>query len=101
MSSSVIASQTYTAISSTTNVLKGKGRLAGIFVSSASGGPTITGYDEAAGGTTTKIVDTFTPLAATWYPLPFAFGAGCNVGVGGAGFLSVAYSAVLVYVQLP
>jgi hypothetical protein len=69
-------------------------QLGGIFVSAASGTPTITIYDVATAATTGKIVDTFTPLAGTFYPLPFSCGTGlyvvisgtvsCTVGVSGA-----------------
>lgn len=93
MSSSIIESQVYAAISgSGANVFKGKARLAGIFVSSASSVPTITVYDDPAAGTGTKIVDTFTPAAATWYQLPFVAGSGLNVVLGGTVSCTVAYS---------
>lgn len=59
------------------------GYLGGIFVSAASATPTITVYDEPAAGTTTKIVDTFTPVAATFYPLPAKYLKGCNVVISG------------------
>lgn len=92
MSTSVIESQPYAQISSSANVFKGKARLAGIFVSAASSTPTITVYDDPSTGTGTKIVDTFTPAAATWYALPFAAGAGLNVVLGGTVSCTVAYS---------
>lgn len=57
--------------------------LLGIFVSSCSGTPTITIYDDASTGTTTKLVDTFTPIAGTWYPLPFRANKGLNLQLGG------------------
>ncbi len=73
----------YAQISATTNVSGAtNGYLGGIFVSSVSGSPTITVYDEATSGTTTKLIDTFTPVAATWYPMPAHFRAGCNVVIG-------------------
>lgn len=59
------------------------GYLRGIFVSAATGGPTITVYDEPAAGTTTKIIDTFTPTPATFYSLPAKYKTGCNVVIGG------------------
>jgi hypothetical protein len=84
---------TYKQISASGNVCAVDGIMAGIFISAASNTPTITIYDDAATGTTTKIVDTFTPVAGTWYPLPFAFSKGLNVVVGGTlsatvGFIS-------------
>lgn len=54
-------------ITATTQVKVGLGKLKSIFVSAASATPTITVYDEDQGGTTRKVVDTFTPVAATSY----------------------------------
>lgn len=79
----------YAQISATTNVAKNGGAnaslgyLTGIFVSSASSTPTITVYDDASSGTTTKIIDTFTPVSATYYPMPAAYKTGCNVVISG------------------
>ncbi|MES2730020.1 MAG: hypothetical protein V4621_08020 [Pseudomonadota bacterium] len=61
----------------------GYGYLYGIFVSAASATPTITVYDEPAAGTTTKIIDTFTPVPATFYLLPAKYRRGCNVVITG------------------
>lgn len=80
----------YKQITGSGNVVPGDGILGGIFVSAASGTPTITIYDDAATGTTTKIVDTFTPVAGQWYPLPFAFSKGLNVVIGGTVSATVA-----------
>lgn len=74
------------------NVSPRPASLLGIFVSAASATPTITVYDDAAAGTTTKIVDTFTPVAATWYQLPFGASAGINVVLGGTVSATVAFS---------
>ena len=65
------------------NVAKGPCSLGGIFVSSASATPTITVYDDAATGTGTVLVPTFTPAAATFYRLPFRATKGLNVVLGG------------------
>lgn len=70
-------------ISASANLRSTSGGMLGIFVSAASATPTITIYDDASTGTTTKLVDTFTPVAGTWYPLPFAFANGLNVVLGG------------------
>ena len=83
MSVSVVDSGGYVQITGSGNVFKGKCRLLGIFVSAASNTPTITVYDDAGTGTTIKIADTFTPAAATWYPIPAQAGAGLNVVIGG------------------
>jgi hypothetical protein len=73
----------YIQFSANGNVIAFPCSLMGIFVSAASGTPTITVYDDAATGTTTKIVDTFTPAAATWYPMPFQVKKGVNIVIGG------------------
>lgn len=59
----------YTYISATKQIKVGAGKLKGIFVSSAASVPTITVYDEPAGGTTATLLGVFTPAAATFYPL--------------------------------
>lgn len=60
----------------------GPGALAGIFVASTSGSPTIQVFDSLA-GSGAILVNTFTPVAATWYPMPFLFSVGCFVVIGG------------------
>jgi hypothetical protein len=56
----------YTAISATTQIKRDAGKLNGIFVSSASGTPTITVYDSFASSTSDPVVlATFTPTANT------------------------------------
>ena len=60
----------YTYITATANIKPAAGKLKGIFVSAASGTPTITVYDSAAATTTATILGTFTPAAATSYLLP-------------------------------
>jgi hypothetical protein len=81
----------YALVSATGNIAAGPRSLLGIFVSSASGSPSITVYDESATGTTTKVIDTFTPVAATWYPLPFNFKNGINIVIGGTVSASACY----------
>lgn len=84
----------YTYIEATTQVKTNAGKLKGIFVSAASGTPTITVYDEASGGATKVLLATFTPVAATFYPLGFD-GAyannGLNVAIGGTVKATVIY----------
>ena len=89
----VTESSSYSQISGSVNVCKGQAELTGIFCSSASNTPTITVYDDPATGTANKIVDTFTPVAGTWYPLPFIAGAGLYVAIGGTVSCTVAYNA--------
>jgi len=60
----------YTYITATANIKPMAGKLKGIFVSAASGTPTITVYDSEAKTTTNTILGVFTPTAATSYLLP-------------------------------
>lgn len=92
MSTSVLNTGSYKQISASGNVSPQPGSLLGIFVSAASATPTITVYDSAATATATKIVDTFTPVAATWYFLPFGTTAGINVVIGGTVSATVCFS---------
>lgn len=71
----------YTNLSADTLIKTGEGHLVGIFVASSSGG-TIKVWDNTSGATTV-LVNTFTALAGTWYPLPFRFKVGCYVDVTG------------------
>lgn len=61
-------------------------KLLGIFVASTSGG-TI----KLSDGTTT-VVNTFTPLAATFYPLPFEFATSLVITVTGTLDATASYS---------
>ena len=70
-------------ISASANLCKLPCSLGGIFVSAASSTPTITIYDDPATGTGLKLVDTFTPVAGTWYFLPFRCTAGLYVVISG------------------
>lgn len=64
------------------NVKVGQGGVLGIFVSSHTAG-SIALYDDAASGTTTKVLDTFLFPGVGWYPLQMTFAAGLNIVVGG------------------
>ena len=68
----------YNNFTAMTTVRTGPGRLAGIFVSSASASPTLKVQD----GSTT-IVNTFTPVAGAYYPIPAQFVTSLVVTVGG------------------
>ena len=74
----VTESQNATNITSTTTIHTGPCSILGIFVSSASNTPTIKVAD---GGAT--LANTFTPVAATWYPLPFNCGTSLVVTISG------------------
>ena len=82
----------YKQISATGNVSAYPAKIVGIFVSVASSTPTITVYDSATTTTTAKVVDTFTPVAATFYPIPAATGAGIYVVIGGTVSATVIYA---------
>ncbi len=73
----VTESQNYKNLTSTTTVTTNPGGILGIFVASASGSPTIKVQD----GSTT-IVNTFTPVAATFYPMPARFTTSLVVTIG-------------------
>ena len=79
------ASQTggYKQLSATGNVSAYPCKIVGIFVSSASSTPTITVYDSATTTTTAKVVDTFTPVAATYYTIPASVATGLYIVIGG------------------
>ncbi len=77
MTNYVTESQNYSNITSTSTLYTGDGNILGIFVASASGSPTI----KISDGTTT-IVNTFTPVAATWYTLPFRFKTSLVITIG-------------------
>jgi hypothetical protein len=83
MPANVVATGAYKQISATGNVLSHQCELLGIFVSAAASTPTITVYDSASTATTTKIVDTFTPVAGTWYKLPFTVTQGLYIVISG------------------
>ena len=64
-------SANYKAITATAQVHIGQGRLMGMFCSAAASVPTIAIYDTPDADTgDAKIIDTFTPVAGTNYPLP-------------------------------
>lgn len=86
----IAVSGSYKQITASANCSKVPCNLLGIFVSAASATPTITVYDDAATGTATKIVDTFTPAAGTYYQLPFYATSGVNVVISGTVSCTVA-----------
>ena len=82
----------YKQITATGNVCPQAGAaLLGIFVSTTTAG-TITVYDSNATSTATTIVATFTPVAATWYTLPFSASQGLYIVVGGALSATVSFA---------
>ena len=78
MSNPVTEAQNYRNITSTTTIFTGTGSILGIFVSSASSSPTITVSDGVG-----TMVAQFTPVAATFYPMPGRFNTSLIVTIGG------------------
>ena len=74
----VTESQNGTNITATATIFTGPCSLLGIFVSSASATPTIKVGDAAV----TK-ANTFTPVAATWYPIPITLNTSLVVTISG------------------
>lgn len=82
----------YKQLSATANVCALPCNVLGVFVSAASATPTITVYDDAATGTSTKVIDTFTPVASTWYPMPCGLSKGCYVVLSGTVSATVVFA---------
>lgn len=59
----------YKNISADTLVKEGAGKITGIFVASASGSPGLKIWD-AMSATAPILINTFVPVAATYYPMP-------------------------------
>lgn len=93
MSDIVVESGGYKVINASGNVWPSPAALLGIFVSSATGTPTITIYDDTATGTTVPLVPVFTPVAGTYYKLPFRTVNGINVVIGGTVTATVGFLA--------
>lgn len=82
MASPVIESGSYKLISASAVVRTGPGMILGLFVSAASATPTVEVLNAVTSGTATCI-SVFTPVAATWYPMPVTVGTGITVLIGG------------------
>lgn len=78
-------------ISASTLVKSGGGVLAGIFVASASSSPTIKVWNNTT-NSTNVLVNTFTPIGGTWYPMPLTFSEGLYVEIGGTVDCTVSFS---------
>ena len=70
-------------VSATANIATRSVDLIGIFVSAASATPTITVYDSATTTTNDPIVTVFTPVAATFYPIPASTKSGLYIVISG------------------
>lgn len=78
-------------LSATTNICAAPVNLLGVFCSSSTVG-TLTVYDDAATGTTTKAVDTFTMVAGTWYPIPISTSKGLYFVIGGTTSITAVFA---------
>jgi len=83
----------YNNLSASGLVRTGPGQLLGIFVASASATPTIKVWDNTSAATTI-LVNTFTPNAATFYPIPAVFGTGLYVTISGTVDCTVMWTPV-------
>jgi len=78
----VTESAPYFNISASAQIASKPGRLLGIFVASASASPTIKVWDSLTAANSI-LVNTFTPVAGTFYPIPGRFGTGLFVTISG------------------
>jgi hypothetical protein len=85
------SSGAFSNLSASGLVKTGAGQLLGIFVASASNTPTIKVWDNTSAATTI-LVNTFTPAAATFYPIPANFVTGCYVTISGTVDCTVIYN---------
>ena len=69
----------YAQITATKLIKNSQGKVKGIMVSSLTSTPTITIYDQETPGTAIKVIDSFTPTAATNYN--FFDGINCTNGI--------------------
>ena len=92
MASPVAITGSYKNITSTTTISTVPGQLLGIFVASASATPVITVVDAATAVSSPLIVNAFTPIGGTWYPIPGTYNTGLRVVISGTVDCTVFYS---------
>lgn len=90
MAKTTSESASYANITSSTLVIRGAGRLLGIFVASASSTPTIKVWDQTSAATPV-IVNTFTPVGGNFYRIPALFKNGLFVTISGTVDCTVFY----------
>lgn len=81
-SSPVSEAGDYTNISASALIRTGPAKLLGIFVASASSTPTIKVWDQTSGAAPV-VVNTFTPSAGVFYPMPCKLNTGLYVTISG------------------
>lgn len=84
----VSESQNYKNITATTTITNKNGAILGIMVATASATPTIKVSDNSS-----TIVNTFTPLPGTFYPIPARFNTSLVVTISGTVDCTVFWSA--------
>ena len=77
-------------ITGSANIKSSQGALLQVIVSSASTG-TLALYDDAATGTTVKLLDTMTITAGQSISIPIAFSNGLYAVIGGTASLTIVY----------
>jgi len=82
MSNLVTEAGTPVNISASALIASGSGQILGIFVASASSTPTIKVWGQVSANAPV-IVNTFIPVAATYYKIPAAFTKGLFVTISG------------------
>lgn len=90
MATEVIGGSSYINLSASALVKTGEGTLCGIFVASSTSG-TIKLWNSLTAAAPV-LVNTFSAVAGTWYPLPFKFSTGLYVTLAGTIDCSVSYS---------
>ncbi len=87
--SPIAGGDSYVNLSASALVKTGECHLIGIFVASSSGA-TIKVWDNTSAATTV-LVNTFTAIAGTWYPLPFKCKTGCYVTITGTADITASF----------
>ena len=86
----VVGGDKYFNGSADANVATGDGNLIGIFVASSSAA-SIKIYDNTA-ASGAVLINTFTAVGGTWYPMPFHFLVGLYIDITGTIDFTVCYS---------
>ncbi len=86
----VTGADQYANISSSALVSGTPGNLLGVFCASSSGG-TLKLWDQTSAGVPV-LVNTFSLIAGTWYPIPVRFKTALYATIGGTADITVAYS---------
>lgn len=88
--SPVVGGSSYKNLSESALVKTGDGHLLGIFVASSSAA-TVKLWDNTSAATTI-LVNTFTAIEGTWYPIPMHFRTGLFVTITGTADMTVSFT---------